>query len=239
MYNHYMNESYSSQLLQPSKPRHQGPPLLLPALVYAALLAAGAAKLTQAFAVPHNSAPAAIAFLAEHSSTIRWGSFFEFASAIPLGIFAATTYSRLGYLGVRAAGKVIALCGGVAAMMMLLISALSSWNLTRPGMGESDGAIRAFQAFAFDGGGPGFAVPFGLFIAGVSLSAGLYRLIPRWVMWFGIVIAIACELASFTLVNFNAGYCIPIGRFLGVVWMVALAFTLPTRTSSSQATAQA
>jgi hypothetical protein len=122
--------------------------------------------------------------------------------------------------------------------MMLLISSLSSWNLTRPGMGESDGAIRAFQAFAFDGGGPGFAVPFGLFIAGVSISAGLYRLIPRWLMWFGVFIAVACQLASFTLVYFNAGYCIPVGRFLGVVWMLAVAFTLPVRTRSAQTTPQ-
>ena len=49
-----------------------------------------------------------------------------------------------------------------------------------------------FLQFAF--GGPGFAVPLGLFLAGVSISAGLTRLIPRWLMWFGLILAVIGEL---------------------------------------------
>ncbi len=89
--------------------------------------------------------------------------------------------------------------------------------------------MRAAQALGFVGGGPGFAVPLGLFVAGVSVTAGLHRLVPRWIMWLGIIIAVACELASLTLLWWNAGYFIPVGRFLGVVWMIAVAVTLPSR----------
>jgi hypothetical protein len=110
---------------------------------------------------------------------------------------------------------------------MLMLSSLSGWSITRPGVGDTDSVVRALQALSFAGGGPGFVVPFGIFIAGVSVTAGLYRLIPRWLMILGIVVAVACELASLTLVIYNAAYFIPVGRFLGIVWMIAVAITLP------------
>ena len=103
--------------------------------------------------------------------------------------------------------------------MMLMLSALSTWSLTRPGVADTAGAVHALQALGFIGGGPGFVVPLGLFLAGVSLTAGISRFVPRWVMWLGIVTAVACELASFTLVNFTF---IPVGRFISIIWMIAV-----------------
>jgi uncharacterized protein involved in cysteine biosynthesis len=88
--------------------------------------------------------------------------------------------------------------------------------------------VSLLQALSFAGGGPGFVVPLGLFVAGVSITAGLHRLIPRWLMWLGVLIAIACELASLTLVVWNAAFFIPVGRFVGAIWMIAVAVTLPT-----------
>jgi hypothetical protein len=133
----------------------------------------------------------------------------------------------LRFLGVRVAGETIAFFGGIGATMMLIFSALCTWSLTRPGIAEATGSVRALQALGFDGGGPGFVVPLGLFVAGVSLTAGLSKLIPRWLMWLGVAVALACELASLTLLNFTAGYFIPVGRFMSVFWMLGVAFTLP------------
>lgn len=70
--------------------------------------------------------------------------------------------------------------------------------------------------------------PLGLFVAGVSVSAGLYRLIPRWLMWLGLCVAAACELATLTMLVWNAAYFIPVGRFISIVWMIGLAITLPS-----------
>jgi hypothetical protein len=117
--------------------------------------------------------------------------------------------------------------------MMLVLSALANWSLTRPGIAEAIGAVSALQAISFAGGGPGFVVPLGLFIAGVSLTAGLHKLMPLWLMWLGIVVAIACELATLTLLNFTAGYFIPVGRFISIVWMIGVSITLPTSTIRS------
>jgi hypothetical protein len=206
---------------------HSGPPLLLPAVVYSILVVAGAATLGRSFGAPHDSAHQAADYVASVAGSLRLGSFFEFGSSIPLLVFVATVVSRLRFLRVRAAGEVIALSGGLAAAAMLLLSSLSIWSITRPGVADTDSVVCALQALGFAGGGPGFVVPFGIFTAGVSVTAGLYRLIPRWLMILGIVVAVACELASFTLVFWNAAYFIPVGRFLGIVWMIAVALTLP------------
>jgi hypothetical protein len=213
--------------------RHAGPNLLLLATIYVGLLLVGGSKLSTVFSVPRHSPEEAVAYFAKYGWTIQLGSFCELASAIPLGIFIATTVSRLRFLGIRAAGESIAFFGGIGATMMLILSALANWSLTRPGIAEAIGAVSALQAISFAGGGPGFVVPLGLFIAGVSLTAGLHKLMPQWLMWLGIVVAIACELATLALLNFTAGYFIPVGRFISIVWMIGVSITLPTSTIRS------
>ena len=206
--------------------RHPGTSLLAPILVYVALMIAGGSKLIAAFQMPHNSA-AAVAFLAQNGGAIRWGSFFELCSAVALGIFMAVCISRLRFLGIHAAGEQIAALGGVATPIVLAGSALSTWSLTRPGVAAMPGATGALQSLGFDGGGPGFAIFIGLFVAGISVSAGLSKLIPSWLMWLGIVVAAAGELSSLTLLNFTAGYLIPVARFGSILWMIGIAFKLP------------
>ena len=206
--------------------RHAGPPLLLPALVYAVLVFLGATSLGKAMGIPHDSVQHTTEALGQLRTRIAWGSFFEFASAVPLAVFMATVVSRLRFLRVRAAGEVIALTGGVVTVGMLFLSALAAWCMLRPGVADS-GSVPMLQAVSFACGGPGFAVPLGLFIAGVSVTAGLYRLVPRWLMALGLVVAVACEISSFTLVYWNAAYGIPVGRFIGIVWMIGVAIALP------------
>ena len=230
--NDYMNTLSSTSSIR--ERRHQGPPLLLLALIYVALMVVGAIELGKAYRVPHDTVEQAVAYVANFGSAIRFGSFCEFSSAVLLGLFVAVTVSRLRFLGVRAAGELIALCGGVGATIMLMLSALSGWSVTRPGIAEADGAVSILQALSFAGGGPGFVVPLGLFVAGVSISAGLHRLIPRWLMWLGVFIAVACELAALTLVVWNAAYFIPVGRFVSAIWMIGVAVTLPTTISADR-----
>lgn len=47
----------------------------------------------------------------QNSSGVRAVAFFQFASAIPLGIYAATVYARQLRLGIRVPGPVISLVG--------------------------------------------------------------------------------------------------------------------------------
>ena len=48
-----------------------------------------------------------------------------------------------------------------------------------------------YLAFAL--GGPGFSVPMGLFLAGVSITAGFMKLLPKWLVFSGVVLAIAAS----------------------------------------------
>jgi hypothetical protein len=222
----------SSASLNPVK-RYAGSYLLLLTLIYVGLLLAGGSRLSAAFAIPHDSPEKAVAYVAKYGWTIQLGSFCELLSAITLGIFIATTISRLRFLGVRSAGESIAFLGGIGATMMLVLSALANWSLTRPGIAEATGAVPALRAISFGGAGPGFAVLLGLFLAGVSITGGLHKLMPRWLVWLGIAVAIACELAALTLLNFTAGYFIPVGRFISIVWMIGVSLTLPASITRS------
>jgi hypothetical protein len=213
--------------------RHKGPNLLMLTVIYVGFLVAGGARLSAAFAIPNGSVDKTVAYRASHAWTIQLGSFFELASAIPLGIFIATTISRLRFLGVRAAGESIAFFGGSGAAVLMVLASLTSWSLTRPGIAEAAGATVALREVSFAAAGPGFAVLLGLFVAGVSIAAGLHKDLPRWLMWLGIVVAVGCELTAFTVLNFKAGYFIPVGRFGSIVWMIGVSLTLPASISDS------
>ena len=129
--------------------RHAGPNLLLLTIIYAGLMLAGGSRLSAAFAIPHDSTERAVAYVAQHGWSIQLGSFFELLSAIPLGLFFATTISRLRFLGVSAAGESIAFLGGIGATLMLVLSALANWSLTRPGIAEAAGAVQALRSISF------------------------------------------------------------------------------------------
>lgn len=211
---------------------HRGPSLLLAAIIYIILVIAGiCAGLMLAprssFPMPFDPVAKAVTYFSLYAQAAKWGSFFQLASAIPLGIFTVTAVSRLRFLGVRATGELIALYGGVTASVMLIVSALCGWALSTPGIADLPGAVRALQLLGFALGGPGFVVPFGLLLAGVSVTAGFYRLLPRWLVVLGIAIAVASELATFSLLTWKAAYFIPIGRFISFIWLIGVGIALP------------
>ena len=222
--------------------RHRGPSLLLLAIVHIALVIAGlvsAAVLSHGarMALPYESVQAAVAYFEQNALGIQVAAFFQFGSAIPLGIFAATVVSLLRFHGVRAAGTWIALFGGLVAPAFLMLSALCGWVLASPGFTEYPGSVRALQLLGFAAGGPGYIVPLGLLIAGVSITSYFTRLVPRWLAWFGIVLAVASELSSLTLLTWKAALFLPIGRFVTFIWLIGVAITLPAVSRSKRANA--
>ncbi|MGH9448570.1 MAG: hypothetical protein ACRD3O_23050, partial [Terriglobia bacterium] len=82
-----------------------------------------------------------------------------------------------------------------------------------------------FLAYAF--GGPGFSLPMGLLIAGVCIPAAFRKLLPRWLVVFGLLLALAGEVSWFNLVFPKALFLIPLVRFPGFIWLIAAGFALP------------
>jgi hypothetical protein len=212
--------------------RFAGPSLLLVAtihqllfaanLIFAALLRHGAP-----FATQFSDSAAVRAFFADNPLAVKVGAFFFFGSAVPLGIFTATVVSRLRYLGVRAAGTNIALLGGFAASGAIALSGLTTWVLSVPDVTTSLVATRVLSSLSFLFGGAGFAVAFGLLAAGVSVTGYFARLLPRWLFILGMIVSIAGELSSFSLLAFVANFAIPVTRFGGFVWLILVALRLP------------
>lgn len=212
-------------------PRFRGPSLILLVTVHFLLFAAGlvtAAVLRHGahFATPFAPADQLRAFLALSPTAVRVGNFFLFASAIPFGIFAVTTVSRLRFMGVRAAGTNIALLGGFVATFALILSGCVGWILSVPEVLASAPIVKAVNFLNFLLGGLVFAVGFGLLAAGVSVTCYFMRLLPRWLVALGMLMALAGELSSLSLVAYPANFFIPVTRYLGFIWMFAVAIVL-------------
>jgi len=209
--------------------RHRGPSLLIVAIVYAILTSAGVVAPMviaggQHFPSPFASNPSH--WFVEHPYAALLSAFLCFGSAIPLGIYTATVSSRLRFLGMPVAGIDIALFGGAAASIILATSACAQWVLAQPVVAGGS-ALPILHLFSFATGGPGFAVPFGLLLAGVSVVGGVQRLIPRWLMAAGLAIAVIAELSVFTFVWTPMVISLPIARFGGLLWMIGAGALLP------------
>ncbi|HEY2495710.1 MAG TPA: hypothetical protein VGK24_01465 [Candidatus Angelobacter sp.] len=211
---------------------HAGPSLLALAIVHTLLFAANiiAGALLRHGAIfvnPYGPAESARQFFAANPEALRVAAFFFFSSSIPLGIYTATVVSRLRFLGVRAAGSDIATYGGYAASAAIALSGLSTWILSVPEVAASLPVTRMLHFFSFLSGGTAFAVGFGLLAAGVSVTSLFLRLLPRWLVWFGLFIALAGELSTLSLMLHQTAITIPIVRFGGFIWLIAVGAVLP------------
>jgi hypothetical protein len=223
-----------------STPRFRGPSLILLAtvhiLLFVAGLAAGAAlRHGASYVSPFAPAEALNSFLTQSPTAIRVSNFFLFGSAIPFGIFAVTTVSRLRYMRVRAAGTNIALLGGLIAAIALLLSGIVGWVLSVPEVLASAPVVKAIDFLNFLLGGVVFAVGFGLLAAGVSVTSYFMQLLPRWLVALGLLVALAGELSSISLIAYPANFFIPITRFVGFIWMLSVAVSLTKDRNVAQA----
>ncbi len=146
---------------------------------------------------------------------------------ICLGLFTAVVVSRLQFLGIRAAGVTIALFGGFLCVFDSMAAAFTTWTLIRPAVAANPQILVALNYLSYAFGGPGFSIPMGLLMAGVSITAGLSRLIPRWVMILGLFLAACGELSVFHLISPQLLFLIPLVRFPGFIWIIAVGVTLP------------
>jgi hypothetical protein len=176
---------------------------------------------------PFGPAGAARSFFAEHANAVRLNAFLQLGAAIPLGLFTATAVSRLRFLGVNVAGVDIAFFGGVAAAAFSMLSALVQWTIAASGVAAAGGDLHAFHVLFFALGGPGHVAASGLLVAGISISGGLSRVLPRWVMWFGIAIAAVAETSTLTIVTPAAAYLLPLARIPAFAWLICAGALLP------------
>jgi hypothetical protein len=220
-------------------PRFRGPSLILLATVHILVFAAGlvaSATLRHgaSYVTPFAPAEQMRLFFAQSPTAVRVSNFFLFASAVPFGIFAVTIVSRLRFMGVRAAGTNIAFLGGLTATIALILSGIMGWVLSVPEVSASAQVVKAIFYLCFLFGGTVYAVGFGLLAAGVSVTSYFMRLLPRWMVVLGMLLAITGELSSLSLIAYPANFFIPITRYLGLIWMVSVAVALRKNRTPAQ-----
>jgi hypothetical protein len=103
--------------------------------------------------------------------------------------------------------------------------------MAQTGITQDASLVRALYYLQSAFGSTGYAVPMGLLLAGISIPAGLMKLLPKWVVGLGIVVAIISELTWFTMIVPNLGFLVPLTRFPGFVWLIAVGFLLPAMIS--------
>jgi hypothetical protein len=69
-------------------------------------------------------------------------------------------------------------------------------------------------------------VPLGIFFAGVSVTAGFTKLLPKWLVVFGILLAVCGELSWLSMVFPKLIFLIPLTRFPGFIWLIIAGFIL-------------
>src|SRR5580658_7575471 len=186
------------------------------------------------FSVPHYPNPydqpgAITAYFREHPHDALMCMFFQFMSAIPLGLFTVTVWTRLRWLGVKAVGPSIALLGGLLTTVNMVAGSMIAWTMVFPGVAADDGVLRALYYLGFALGGVGYSVPMGLLIAGIAVPAGFMRLLPRWMVVFGIILGVIGESSCLALLSPALTALIPLTRFPGFVWLIITGFMLTRR----------
>ena len=215
--------------------RFRGPHLGILAVIFTALFILGLSfVITFTPGAPHYpnpyDPPAAItAYFREHPHDALMCMFFQFMSAIPLGIFTVTAWSRLRWLGVKAVGPSIALLGGLLTTVNMVVGCMVGWTMVFPGVAADEGVLRALYYVGFGLGGVGYSVPIGLLFAGIAVPAGFMRLLPRWVVVYGIVLGVIGEASCLALLSPGLTLLIPLTRFPGFIWMIFAGFMLAGR----------
>jgi hypothetical protein len=215
--------------------RHPSPPLGMVAIAFTVLFCAGLYPVTAFggkpyFPGPWESAQTIVTFFHLRPTAVQLCAFLQFGSAVPLGVFTATIVSRLRFLGVKAAGAYIALFGGFGAAFAIASSAIVIWTMSHSGIVQDTAVTQALYFIGYGLGGPGYSVPLGLLMAGVSVPLLLYRLVPRWIPILGLALAVCGELSWLNLEFPATVLLIPLTRFPGFVWMIAVGFALPATT---------
>ena len=224
-----MTAVQSSQISQLT---HKGPPLGLVATSFVLLFLAALYPVTAMngrpfFPSPYEPLQVIVAYFEARPSAVLLCAALQFGAAIPLGIFTATAVSRLRFLGVRAAGADIALFGGFLTAFTMMVSSSVLWVMTDSDVMREPALLQALYRLQFSLGGPGFSVPLGLLLAGIAVTAGLSKLLPKWLAVTGVLIAVVGELSWLDILFPKALPLIPLTRFPGFVWLIAAGFWLP------------
>jgi hypothetical protein len=141
------------------------------------------------FPAPDTNPHAIVTYFQLNPSPIRSSAFLSFGAAIALATFAASIFGQLRALGIRASWVDILLAAGLVTASDQIGSHLCEWALIWPDIAQDRAPTLAVYYLLDTFGGTGFSIPMGLFVGSISLVAGRWSLLPKWMVWIGFIIA--------------------------------------------------
>ena len=72
-----------------------------------------------------------------------------------------------------------------------------------------------------------FSIPIAVFMAGVCIPAAFMKLLPKWIVIFGLILTGIGTLSWFSWVFPKLCFLIPLTTFPSFVWMIAAGVALP------------
>ena len=220
-------------------PSHAGPHLGMLAILYCVLFNAGLYPVTAMAGTPYWPGPwepgsVIVAYFQTHTTPVLACLFLQLGATICIGLFCASAVSRMRYLGVQSAGPWIALLGGFLTVFDGVAASFNVWTMIHPIIVREPTVLLALYYLSYAFGGPGFSIPMGLLMAGLCVPAAFSKLLPRWIIVLGLLLAVAGELSWFHLISPQALFLIPLTRFPGFIWLIAVGFALPKTRSPAQ-----
>jgi hypothetical protein len=151
--------------------------------------------------------------------------FMQLLAAVALLVFCLLSISQLRQKVRDSYLTNLALSAGSLATAFLLLAALCSWLLSQPVTVNDIPTLRLVQNLSFLSGGFAHVVTFGLFVGAVSLNGWRSDMLPKWLGYFGLMVSGISLLSLLGMVNFWATLLLPVSRFSGFIWIVAVSLT--------------
>ncbi|MGF6884795.1 hypothetical protein ABIA39_007024 [Nocardia sp. GAS34] len=175
---------------------------------------------------PYSSDETVARYLAETTrGATAFGAFFQAMSALALLVLTASAADYVRRMVPEGGYASVIRSGGAVSTALLLVSSSAQWVMNRPGTGDDLRVFRAISDLVFVTGAAPHVATLGLSVGALAAAGFRTGALPRWLSWSGSVIAAASLLSMLSLLFEPATIFIPFGRYIGMLWFLALAVT--------------
>jgi len=178
-------------------------------------------------------------YFLNNATEVRTMSLFHCLAALSLLAFSAYLHMILSRDGLTRRGlPTLALAGGTAAAVFLLLSALFYRLLSEPEVAQDPALAHAMLVASYLASGPAISVPLALLVAATIPNALHRQLLPRWLGRLAVVTVAACIASALTMLgptdNHSAIYAILLlAAILGFAWLACVSLILAIERRSS------
>jgi len=180
------------------------------------------------FGPPFGPQSDVASYFAANSAQVRGMSFVFTLAALCLLVFVAYSAGMLADRTPQRRSPLpgLALGAGSLSAGFWLLNALLLWVLSRPAPAADAALQGTLHELVYLAGGPAHILLLGLFLGAVSAAQWRSALLPSWIAWTGAAAAAVTTAGVLALLWEPATFLLPVGRGVGMLWMLATSVAL-------------